>query len=515
MRERWIGILVAAGLVMAACGPTTAPAAGGTGTAATGTAAAGTRLVVGLNADVRSLDPLTPLDATTTRVLRNIYDPLFFRDQQNKLIPWLATSGTMDASGVWTIKLRQGVRFTDGEPFDASSVKATLDWILDPAHKALIRSLLDEITSVQVVDPYTVAITTKQPFPGLLGTLTDVFMVPPKVLAQGIDALQKNPVGTGPYRLASWQPNQAIDLVANDDYWRGKPAIHEVVFKIIPEVDARVAALLAGEVDLVPDVPPESVAAVQKGGAAIATVPGREIIYVGFNLLQPGPLQDVRVRQALNEAVNVNGIIKDLLSGYATRMPGPLDPMNADFDPDLQGYAYDPARAQALLAQAGYGSGGQALSLVLNTPKGRYLQDYEAAQEIAQELQQVGVHVTLKTAEWGTYLNTVQSGKVQDLFLLGRSDREFDGTFLRDLFTCGAAWVLYCNQSLSAAVQQAATQVDAAARAAAWRKIQADVVQQAPWIFLWDQHDVYGVAKRVQWQPRADEQIFLFDAQVH
>lgn len=520
MRKGLAGLLATAFLLVA-CGPTASPTAttkSATQPAATGTAAATTaaaapsRVVVGINADTRSLDPLTPLDATSTRILRNIYDPLFFRDTNNKLIPWLATSGTMSKSGVWTIHLRQGVKFTDGEPFNAKSVLATFGWILNPAHKAMVRSLVSEVTGVKSVDPSTVEITTKKPFPGFLETLTDVFMAPPAILAKGITALQKDPVGTGPYKVAKWKPNQELDLVANTGYWRGKPAIQNVVFKVIPEVDSRVAALLAGEVDIIPDVPPQSIAAVKQGSATIETVPGKEIIYVGFNLLKKGPLQDVRVRQALNEAVNVPGIIKDLLSGYATRMTGPLDPMNSAFDASLKGYSFDPAGAKRLLAAAGYGPKGKTLSLVLNSPQGRYLQDYEAAQEIAQQVQQVGVHVTLKTAEWGTYLNEVKTAKVQDMFLIGRSDREFDGVFLRDLFTCRAAWVLWCNQTVTKQLAQAAAVPDATARLKAWRQVAAQVVQDAPWIFLWDQHDIYGVSKRVRWQPRADEQIFLFDA---
>jgi len=476
--------------------------------------AAGSRIIVGMNADVRSLDPLTPLDATTTRILHNVYEPLFFRDTKNKLVSWLATSAVMSESGAWTFKLRRGVRFSDGEPFDASSVKATIDWILDPAHKALSRSIITEIRDVAIVDPYTVQIKTDKPFPGLLGPMTEILMVPATLLAKGIEAVQKTPVGTGAYRVVSWRPNQELDLAANDTYWNSTPSVQEAVFRVIPEVNARVSALLAGEVDIIPDVPPESLSAVRAGGAHIETVPGREIVHLGFNLLKPGPLQDVRVRRALNYAVDVDGIITHLLVGSASRMRGPLEPINVDADPSLQGYHYDPDRAKALLREAGYGPGGKPLSFVLNSPQGRYLKDYEVAQELAQQLQQVGVRISLRTDEWGTYLNEVRTGKIQDMYLLGRGDRELDGTFLRDLFTCNTTYVLYCDASLTQQIAQTDSLLNARARAESWRRIQARVVDEAPWIFLWEQHDIYGISPRVIWRPRTDENILLVEAHV-
>jgi len=476
--------------------------------------AAGSYIVVGMNADVRSLDPLTPNDATTTRILHNVYEPLVFRDATNKLVPWLATSAIMSDSGVWTFKLRRGVRFSDGETFDASSVKASIDFILDPAHKALMRSVITAIRDVTIVDPYTVQIGTENPFPGLLGPMTDIMMVPATLLAKGIEAVQKAPVGTGPYRVESWRPNQELRLAANDTYWNGKASVQEVVFRVIPEVNARISALLAGEVDIIPDVPPESLTTVRGGGAHTLAVPGREIIQIGLNLLKPGPLQDVRVRRALNYAVDVDGIITHLLAGYASRMRGPLERINVDLDPGLRGYPYDPDRAKALLREAGYGPGGKPLSLVLNTPQGRYLKDYEVAQEIAQQLQRAGVQISLRTDEWGTYLNEVQTGKIQDLFLLGRGDRELDGTFMHDTLACNAAYVLYCNASLTQQIVQAGSLMSASARAATWRRIQATVVDDAPWIFLWEQHDIYAVSPRVIWQPRTDENILLVEARV-
>lgn len=507
-RLRTLLVLTLVSTLLAACGraPGGRPSGGGAGSSGPA------EVVIGLDADIRGLEPLRPLDATTTRVLRNVYESLFFRTPEGRLQPWLAESAEMQGDS-WLIRLRQGIAFHNGEHLDADAVKANLDYILDPAHEAQTRTLLTGVTAVEAVDDHTLRIRTESPNPDLPAQLTDVLIAAPGPLASGgPDALSAEPAGTGPFKVEAWEKDQRLVLVANPDYWRGRPAIERVVFRVIPDTQSRLSALLAGEVHLIPGVPPEAMETVRSNSnTRIESVPGRQVIYVGFNLTQPGPLQDRRVRQALNHAVDVQKIIDTILNGFATRTAAGLIPVNAAYDPGIEPYPYDPDKARALLAEAGY---GQGLTLDFHAPQGRYLKDYEVAQEIARQLEQVGVRTRLQTREWGSYLDDVRSRRISGLYLLGLSDRYMTGAQLDYLFHGGRTWVTFQDPEVDAAIEAALAETDPERRRQAFTRVQRLVRDYAPWIFLWQQHDVYGVSRRLQWQPRVDQQLFMFDAKL-
>src|SRR5690606_11307777 len=345
------------------------------------------------------------------------------RTVDGELVPWLAESGEYEGT-VWTIELRQGIKFHSGEELTAEAVKANLDYILDPDNAAGTQTLIPDITDVEVVGPYTLRITTAEPNPDLAAQFTDVLIADPAVfLDAGAEALNENPVGTGPYRVENWQRDTELVLTAYEDYWQGRPSIDRVVFRVIPDTQARLSALLNGEVDLVPGVPPEMIAQIENNpDVRIEEVPGRQVIYLGMNLTRTGPLSDKRVRQALNYAVDVDLIIDAVLEGHATRNAAGLTGINAAYDPSIEPYPYDPERARQLLAEAGYADG---LTIDFHTPQGRYLKDYEAAQELARQMEAVGITVNLQTHEWGTFLEMARSQTITDLYLIGLSDRTF------------------------------------------------------------------------------------------
>lgn len=472
-----------------------------------------TKVVVGLNSDARSLDPVLPNDAATTRVLRHIYDSLFFRDRTMKVVPMLAESHEYVDDLTWQIKLRKGIKFHNGEPFNAEAVKFTIDFVLDPANKALISPLIDRIARAEVLDEYTVKIITKQAFPTLLENLTEIFIAPPKLVREkGIEYLADHPVGTGAYKLESWTKDREISLVKNEGYWRGIPQIDRVVFRIIPEVGPRVSALVVGEVDLIPDVPPHLINQVNSSGnASVKTVAGRRVIFIALDNVNEGPMKDVRVRQAMNYGVDVDEVIRTIMEGHATRTPGPLVPINKHFNPSLKPYPYDPEKAKQLLKEAGYEKG---LDLTLHSCQGRYLKDKEVAQAIAAQLGKIGVNVKVRFHEWGTYLKMIKSYKAGDMHVLGRGDRELEGGIMYAWFKTKASWVTFTDPEMDAELAKIMPIVSPAERAKALTRLQAQVQKAAPWIFLWEQHDLYGVSNRLDWEPRADEQFYLFEAKV-
>jgi peptide/nickel transport system substrate-binding protein len=500
--------LVMALLLTACAGKETANPGGGS------TDAKPKVVTVGINSDVQSLDPVLTMDATTIRMIRHIYDTLYLRDEEMVVQPWLAESDRLLDELTWEIKLRQGVKFHNGESFNAESVKFTLEFIMNPDNKALTRTLVDRIEKVEIVDEHTVHIITKVPFPTLRENLTEVFMAP-KGIAQekGMAALHTSPVGTGPFQFVSHRKDADLVLERYDDYFRGKAEIDQVVFKVIPEVGPRVAALAAGEVDLIPDVPPHLAAQVTQGGeATVKAVPARRVIFIAFDTVNGNsPVKDVRVRQAINYGVNVAEIGETILENQGTLIPGPLVTINAHYTDSVRGYSHDQDKAKQLLADAGYPNG---LKLTLNTSNGRYLKDREAAEAIAIQLQRIGVDVEVKTHEWSSYLDLIKSGQAGDMHVLGRSDRELDGGIMQALFMTGASWVSFSDTALDAELTAASMVVDPTARTQAMDALQQRVIDLAPWIFLWQQHDVYGVSNRIEWEPRADEQIFLYLAKV-
>jgi peptide/nickel transport system substrate-binding protein len=469
----------------------------------TALAGAPSKVVIGLNSDVRNFDPINTLDTTTDRVITHIYEYLFVRDLQMKVVPLLAESGRPLDDLTWEIKLRKGVKFSDGEPFNAETVKANVEYIVKKENDSARRVRIDLVKAVKVVDDSTVHILTEKPFPTLLEGLTEIFMVPTKAIKAGPKLLTDKPIGTGPYKLQEWQRERSITLVRNEGYWGGAPQIAAVEFRIIPEVTSRVSALLAGEIHLTPDVPPQSMEQVAKSGSnEIRTVAGRRVIFVAFNTLRPGPLQDVRVRQAINYAVDVDKLIRLVLEDNAKRMVGPLSVISHHLDPKLKPYPADPAKAKALLQAAGY----KGEPITIHTPSGRYLKDKEAAQAIADQLTQVGLNVKIQVDEWGTLLDLVKTGKIDGMYFFGRSDTSLDGSMIRDWFRTGSTWVTYSDAKLDAAIDKALPIVNPDKRRQAFRELQAQVQELAPWIFLWTQVDVYGVNKGLQWQPRGDEQ---------
>jgi len=202
-----------------------------------------------------------------------------------------------------------------------------------------------------------VRFVTEKPWPGLIDRIagSDFLPMPPKALKeQGVQALAAKPIGTGAFRFVQWVRDEKLVVERNPDYWQTPAEATRVTFRFIPEFSARLAALLAGEIDVMKDVPPQNVEMLQQSGKARlrATVSSR-INYLALVNLKPGPMQDLRVRKAIHHAVNVDELIQQVLKGRATKMCGSLSPINVDYSPKIQCLKYDPTQAQALFKEAG------------------------------------------------------------------------------------------------------------------------------------------------------------------
>ncbi len=468
-------------------------------------------VVISQGVDVTTLDPIKSSVTTDTNVHEQIFDTLARRSADGAtLIPQLATSWKRIQPTVWEFKLRRGVSFSNGDPFTSADVKFTVEKILEPAYKSQQVPRVDTVARIETPDPYTVRFVTKRPTPLAPAITRPVAIVDAKYWRAHDDAyMAEHPVGTGAYVLVSWRRDDALELAANPKYWGGAPKIEHVVFKPIPEAGARVAALRTGATDLITNVPFQY-ATLLAGGAntRMASAKSVRVLYVMFNTLQPGPQQNVLVRQALNYAIDVPAIVKGVLGGRAFELGEPIPPNFFGYDPSIAPYEHDAAKAKALLAKAGYPD-GKGLSLTLYAPQARYNGDKEVALAIGGQLQSAGVHVDVRTEEWGTYFAQAQQRRLSPMFMLGWGNITYDAdnTLSSDLASDGPTST-YANPAFDKLVDAARYELDPVKRKALYAKALRIVHDDAPWLFLFQYEDLYATSKRLQWQPRSDEAIY-------
>ncbi|OGL00431.1 MAG: hypothetical protein A3D33_08305 [Candidatus Rokubacteria bacterium RIFCSPHIGHO2_02_FULL_73_26] len=474
-------------------------------------------VVLGLGAEPRTMLAVTIVDWTTNTQLEHVYDRLLDRDPKTlRPRPMLATGWKIVNDTTWEFTLRRGVKFHNGEPFDAQSVKATMDYLKNPASKSHYAAYWRLVKEVQIVDPYTVRFVTEKPWPSLIdrASLTDFLVLPAKALRElGPEKLNQHPIGTGPFRFVEWKRDERLVLERNPDYWQGPADVARVTFRFIPEFSARMAALLSGEIDVMKDVPPHVLEAVERSGRAkIRAAVSSRINYLALVNLKPGPMQDLRVRRALNHAVNVDELIAQVLKGRATKICGPLSPANVDYAP-VECYTYDPQRAAALLREAGHDPA--KLQLTLDTPSGRYPLDKDVSLAIAAQLQRLGIKVNVVVNEWGTHLDKIKNRNTGDMFFLGWGPAVFGQGVVEPLFQANQTYSSYGNNKvINEKIARAITIVDPKGRAAAYAELQGLAHEEAAWVPLWQQHDLYGVASHVEWTPRADEKVWMYEARV-
>jgi len=299
-------------------------------------ASTGGTLVVAQSTDASTLDPQKQGKMPDMSILSNIFDTLVTRDANNKLAPSLATSWRALNTTTWEFKLRQGVKFQDGEPFNATVVKFSIDRLLDPKTKSPIVELRP-VKGVKVVNASTVDFLLKAPDPILPNQLTlfGGVMVPPAYIRRKGDAyFAAHPVGTGPFTFVSWQKDSQLVLAANTAYWRGAPTVRRLIFKPIPNEADMVAALKTGDVDIAANISADAAAQLQGAqGLRVVSTPSIRIYYVVLDTTH-GPLADVRVRQALNYAVDANAMVKALLGGYGRRAATLVPRQSFGYDPN-------------------------------------------------------------------------------------------------------------------------------------------------------------------------------------
>jgi len=468
-------------------------------------------VVIAQGIDATTLDPHMRWDTAAINILMNIYDFLLIRSSELKIEPLLASSYRLVNDTTWELNLRQGVKFHNGEDFNAAAVKFSLERLADPKNK-LQQTALQIIERVDIINDYRVHIITKKPFPYLDAQLTNVgAVIPPKLFQEkGPGYFANHAVGTGAYKLVRWQKDDQLEIEANPAYWRGVPRIKKAIFRPIPEDTSRVAGLQTQELDAIVNIPPNLANLMKwKGRSIVSKVPSARTIFLVLENTKGGPTADVRVRRAIAMAIDQDKIIKNILEGNAIKLASPLTKYHFGYDPSIKPYEYNPEQAKKLLAEAGYPNG---FELPINSPSGRYLKDKEVVEAIVGDLRKVGIIASIKVHEWGTYMRKLYARNLGPAYLLGWGGLTFDadGTFY-PLFRTGQALSNFSNEKLDSLLDRARITMDRQKRQKIYAEASRVIKEEVPCACVYQQMDIYGISERLNWKPRADERLFVFD----
>ncbi len=464
-------------------------------------------LNIALPVEPASIDAHIPTDSPSAMVTSHIFETLYRWDSvSGQIVPHLATSATMSDDGLqWTLTLRDDVTFHNGMAFNAEVVKGSMERLLDPDTGAPFAWILGLIEDTEVVDEYTVRFTLSAPFAPFLSHLTHsgVAIVHPDVVAELGERHSEEPVGTGPFQVVNWDRGNQVVLERFDGYWGELPGIERLVFRTVPEDTTRVAMLESGEVD-VARVPPQDVSRVNDNpNVTVHNVSGVRTVFIYFNHAKE-PFDDVRVRRAINLAVNMDEIADFVHAGTARPSDAAIAPGIFGYTP-VGRYDYDPEQARQYLAEAGFPDG---LDIVLHSPTARYPGDIQTAEAIQSQLAEVGVNATIETMEWTSYIpftgRPVEENEVE-LAMLGWGTVTGDADYgLYALFhtsqhaPAGFNRGFYSNALVDALLDEARTSSDTSLR----EQLYADVLQilydEAAWLFLHSETQIVGVRDNVE-----------------
>jgi peptide/nickel transport system substrate-binding protein len=451
-------------------------------------------------------------------VYSNIFDPLLSRDQGLKIVPRLATAYKNVTPTKWRIDLRKGVSFHNGEPFNAESVKFSFERIFAPESKSVQKGQFATIEKIEILDEYTVEIVTKKPDPILPARLTLFYLVPPKYVREAGDVkFNQNPVGTGPFRFVKWIRDDRVELERNEKYWDGAPQIKELVFRSIPETQARLAALQTGEVDIATYLPPDIVEPLQskKLNFGFKSVLSTRVVYLQLSPLatqKDSPLLKKEVRQAINHAIDRDSLINKILTGGGEKVPTIVPKGIFGYESKINAYPYDPQKAKELLAKVGLSNG---FEMELNGPTGRFMRDKEINQAIAGQLEKVGIKTKVKIHEWGTYSKAVTSHTMPSPYLESWSLPSLDpDQWLWPTLHSGEFFSRTNDKEIDKFLDDARSEMDSTKREKLYHEIQKIAYDRSYLCPLYQVKNLFGISNRIDWTPRADEMIYMREAKI-
>jgi peptide/nickel transport system substrate-binding protein len=445
-------------------------------------------------------------------------------DPVNGWRPLLATSWKRLNPLTMQFKLREGVKFHNGEDFDAEAVKFGIDRIHGRVHKEFkgaVLSYYEIIDRAEPVDKYTVNVITKRPDPILVNRMGGFHtrIVPPRYYAMNSPAhVATNPVGSGPYRFVSWVKDGDLVMEANDKYWGGAPEIKKIIFRTAPEASVRVSALLAGDADLVHAVPPEEIDFINRSGKAyVSHTASNRVTQWRIERHKP-PMNNQKVRQAVNYGANMDGLLKTVYGGMGKRVSTMVGSWHFGYDDKIPFYPHDPAKARQLLKESGL-----ALPIEVNfhTVQGRYPKDKDMAEGMAAELAKLGrdyIRTKVNLYEWGTHLKRLNACENDGIIHGSWGNWMFDAemTLTPWLYTTNPiATGPACRQGKpewDKLLDEGRTTLDMDKRKRIYSELQRLIWDDPPFIFGHHVADIMGVNNRLVWKVRQDEMVWLKEA---
>lgn len=475
-----------------------------------GDAAAGGDLVLAVLSDASSLDPHGSNDVPSSVVQANIYETLVNRNDNNEIVPGLAESWEQVDELTWSFKLREGVKFHDGEDFNAEVVKMNLERVLDEAVASPRYFLYEMVTSVEAISDYEVEITTEYPFAPLLAHLSHNGggMISPAQITADYEALEggadpgsvvsQEPVGTGYFKFDSWSPGSEIKLVKNEEYWDTPANVDSVTFRVVPDSQVRAADLETGNVHIIDPVQPNEVERLNNSGvASVMQTPSSSLAYLGFNT-EKEPFNDPLVRQAISYAIDRQAIISGVYEDFGIPAIGPLAPGIFGYTEDIEAVEFDMDQARSLLEEAGMAEGFTTSIWTNDNPQRQAI-----AVLVQEALAELNIEVSIEVMEFGAYLEQTAAGE-HDMFILGWSNPTGDADYgMYALFHSSQHGnpgnrSFYTNEEVDALLDEGRREADPDARAALYAEAGQLLTDDAPMAFLLHTEYLNGISDKVE-----------------
>jgi peptide/nickel transport system substrate-binding protein len=447
------------------------------------------------------LDPRVGLDAQSERIDDLIFDDLLTRDAHLNVAPGLAERWEIPDPRTYIFHLHQGVKFHDGSRLGARDVKWTLDSLLQGKIRSTKSAVYRFVDHIDAPDDYTVVFHLKQPFATLLWNLSDgaIGIVP---YGSG-NEISRKPIGSGPFRFVSAEPDKEVMIARNNEYWGDKPRLQQVRFIVVPDTTTRALELRKGSADIaINALTSDLVLTLERDpNLAVLHAPGTVLAYMAFNLRDP-ILKDARVRQALAYAIDRRPMLEYLQRGFARSANSVLPPESWAYNGDVAAYSYNPERARRLLEQAGHPAvNGVRIHLTMKTSTEESTRLMAAV--LQQQLRQVEIALDIRTFEFATFFSDVTHGLFQ-LYSLrwigGNEDPDiFEYVFHSDKFPPnGANRGYFADPRVDALIDRARHELDQNTRKRLYAEIQRTLAEELPYINLWYFDNVLVHSKRVR-----------------
>lgn len=475
-------------------------------------------LVIAVDTPPKSMNPHSFNSDANLSYMSNFFDGLLQRPApEGKLSAALATSWERKDALTWEFKLRKGVTFHNGNPFNAADVKFTFERMKDPTFSKFV-NIANSIASIETPDDYTVIFKTTKPVPWFAETMHQNFIVDMESsINRDSGDYNTHPIGTGAYKLVEWVKGSYIRMEANPDYWEGAPQYKSVEIKPITESSTRFAAISSRQADILTGVPVNLIDQIKKNpNIEVVSRPARRCIYMDIGNKAGTPYADIRVRKAIAMAINEDEIIKTVMNGQATAASQVPDSATVGYDASIQRLPYDPEQSKALLKEAGYPDG---FEITIAGPNDRYVNDKQICEAIAKYLAKIGLKVTLDVKPKSIFFDELSQNKHM-FYLIGWMDGSYDfGRSAQMLVHSVDAdkgmgtynGAMYSNASLDAQIIASSDILDREAREKALQQINRQSVEDVSWIPLHYQQDLYAVLKsaKVTFTPRSDRWVVV------